>query len=65
MNLDFRELSKEDKIKAINETIRQNGVEWIAYIITASSFDVYGRFNLSHSEDGGEYWYKIVDNQKK
>jgi len=64
MNLDFRKLSQTNKVKAINETIRQNDVDWLSYIITASSFDVYGWFNLEKSVDGSEYWFKIVDEQK-
>jgi hypothetical protein len=65
MNLDFRELSRENRIKAITEVLRQDDISRLAYLIGEQYYDVYGWFNLSDSEDGGEYWYKLVDNQKK
>jgi hypothetical protein len=65
MNLDFRELSRENRIKAITEVLRQDDISRLAYLVGEQYYDVYGWFNFLESVDGLDYWYSLVETDKE
>ena len=61
MNLDFRKLDRRNQIKAIEEVLRQDDVDYLSHLITKDNMDVYGWFDFSRSADGIDYWIDIRD----
>jgi hypothetical protein len=63
MNLDFRKLSREDQIKALDNLYsEENGCnDYLAHLITKERYDVYSWFSLSRSKEGLEYWIKLAN----
>lgn len=62
MNLDFKELSLTDQVKAIENVINENGgLTYLAYLISngEKSHDIYGWFQLNKSIEGDAYWYDV------
>lgn len=67
MNLDFRKLEQGDKAKAIQNIIDNDpdAINYLAYIISSSKFDVFSWFVLSGSNEGVDYWYDLQEKQAK
>jgi hypothetical protein len=66
MSIDFRRLSREDKIKAIDNVLKEvNGKEYLAHLINGSSLDIYGWFSILGANEGFDYWINIANEQKK
>lgn len=62
MNLDFKELSLTDQVKAIKNVISEDeSLTYLAYLIGngEASHDVYGWFVLGESNEGDAYWYDV------
>jgi hypothetical protein len=61
MNLDFKKLSVSDQVKAVNNVIENDSVQYLCYLIGngEESHDVYGWFVLDDSNEGGKYWYDV------
>jgi hypothetical protein len=62
MNLDFKELSLTDQVKAIKNVISEDeSLTYLAYLIGngEASHDVYGWFTLGESDEGDAYWYDV------
>ena len=58
-NFDFRTLSRVDQGRAIQNTIDRHGVEYLAYLIDAGEYDIYGWFWLDKSNEGEDYWFNL------
>lgn len=56
MGLNFKELSRIDQVKAINETILQHDESFLAYLIASNEMDLFSWFSFHLSEDGFDYW---------
>lgn len=65
MNLDFRKLDRTNQIKAIEEVLRQDSIDYLAFQINRDSMDVYGWFDFSKSKDGIDYWIDLRDEVNK
>ena len=54
MNLDFRKLSREDQIKALDNLYRiENGdSDYLVYLLTNEKYDVYSWFSFSKAKEG-------------
>jgi hypothetical protein len=67
MNLDFKKLSVSDQVKAVNNVIENDGVQYLCYLIGngEASHDVYGWFVLDDSNEGGKYWYDVREEISK
>ena len=67
MNLDFRKLSREGQIKALDNLYSaENGCsDYLAHLITNGKYDVYGWFSLSQSKEGIEYWIDLANKINK
>jgi len=61
MNLDFRKLSRDQQVEAINEVLTQPnyGPGFLAYLIADESYDVYGWFDFRSSKRGSDYWIEL------
>lgn len=56
INFDFRDLSRSDQVKAIQNVIDKEGVGFLAFLIAVGEYDIYGWFNLDKSNEGVKYW---------
>ena len=68
MNLDFKELSYDAKIKAIQNVISDDPtLNYLTYIISNGEkcHDVFGWFSLKLSIEGSEYWMNIKNEINK
>ena len=67
MNLDFRKLSREDQIKALDNLYNvENGCnDYLAHLITSEQYDVYSWFSFSRSKEGGDYWVELSNKINK
>jgi hypothetical protein len=61
INLDFNFLSFDEREKAINNTIRENGIEHLTYVLCRGDYDIYGWFNFANSPEDMKYWYGIKE----
>jgi len=63
MNLDFKKLSVNDQVKAVENVIRLDSVGYLCYLIGngEKSHDVYGWFSLKDSLEGSDYWYDVAN----
>jgi hypothetical protein len=63
MNLDFRKLSREDQIKALDNLYREeNGCNgFLAHLITSEQYDVYSWFSFSSTTEGADYWINLKE----
>ena len=59
INFDFRDLSKSDQVKAIQNTIKRHDMEFLAYLIANGEYDICGWFNFDKSNEGAEYWFNL------
>jgi hypothetical protein len=61
MNLDFKKLSVSDQVKAVENVIRLDSINYLCYLIGngEKSHDVYGWFVLGDSLEGDQYWYDV------
>jgi hypothetical protein len=64
MKLDFRKLSRVDQIKAINNVIERDSVDWLASLISRSTYDVYSWFIFGNSNEGEDYWLNLKKEQE-
>ena len=67
MNLDFRKLSREDQIKALDNLYsEENGCnDYLAHLITSGKYDVYSWFRFSKAKEGGDYWIDLANKINK
>ena len=67
MNLDFRKLSREDQIKALDNLYNvENGYnDYLAHLITKEKYDVYSWFSFSRSKEGSDYWIDLANKINK
>ncbi len=67
MNLDFKKLSVNDQVKAVENVIRLDSVGYLCYLIGngEKSHDVYGWFVLGDSLEGDQYWYDVANEINK
>lgn len=63
MNLDFRKLSHDDQIKALDNLYHaENGSNnYLAYLITNEKYDVYSWFSFSSAKEGDDYWINLKE----
>ena len=59
MNLDFRKLSYDDQIKAVENVIKLDSIEYLAYLISKGKYDVYSWFSFRKSKEGDDYWFNL------
>lgn len=61
MNLDFRMLSNDDKVKALDNLYRvENGNSaYLVYLLTNEKYDVYSWFSFSKAKEGADYWINL------
>lgn len=59
ISFDFRDLSRDDQAKVIQNTIDRHGMEYLAYLIVAGDYDIFGWFNLDKSNEGADYWFNL------
>lgn len=59
ISFDFRDLSRSDQAKAIQNTINRHDMEYLAYLIAEGEYDIYGWFNLEKSNEGADYWFNL------
>jgi hypothetical protein len=64
MSLNFKELSRRDQVKAINETISQHDESFLAYLIASNEMDLFSWFSFHLSEDGSDYWIDKIKSKK-
>jgi hypothetical protein len=57
----FRDLDRDDQIKAINNVISQHGVDQLAYLIQVNDIAIYGWFSFEESKEGSEYWLNLLN----
>ena len=67
MNLDFRKLSREDQIKALDNLYNvENGYnDYLAHLITKEKYDIYSWFSFSRSKEGSDYWIDLANKINK
>jgi hypothetical protein len=67
MNLDFRMLSHDDKVKALDNLYRvENGdSDYLVYLLTNEKYDVYSWFSFSKAKEGSEYWINLSNKINK
>ena len=61
MTLIFRELNRENRIKAIDNVLSQYGVDRLAYLINEDNMDLYGWFSFKKSTEGQDYWLNLIN----
>lgn len=61
MNLDFNFLTFDEREKALNNTIMENGIVHLTYVLGGGDYDIYGWFNFAKSLEGMDYWYGIKE----
>ena len=61
--LTFKDLSREDQIKAINNIIKQSGLDQLAYLIEKNEMNLYRWFNFGESAEGSDYWLNLINNR--
>jgi hypothetical protein len=57
----FRDLNRDDQVKAINNVISQYGVDQLAYLIKQDDMNLYGWFSFETSPEGTEYWLNLLN----
>jgi hypothetical protein len=57
----FRDLDRDDQVKAINNVISQYGVDQLAYLIKQDDMNLYGWFSFGTSPEGAEYWSNLLN----
>ena len=64
MNLDFRKLSHDDQVKALDNLYRiEEGTNnYLAYLIANEKYDVYSWFSFSKAKEGDDYWINLKTN---
>ena len=61
MRATFRDLDRDDQVKAINNVISQYGVDQLAYLIKQNDMNLYGWFSLETSKEGAKYWLNLLN----
>jgi hypothetical protein len=64
MNLDFRKLEHGDQIKAVENVIKLDSIEYLAFLISKGKYDVYSWFSFSRSIEGDDYWFNLKEKVK-
>lgn len=61
MNLDFRKLSHDDQVKALDNLYRIEGGsnKYLAYLIKNKKYDVYSWFCFAMAAEGSDYWINL------
>ena len=61
MILDFKDLTITEQSQAVENLIKMNDANFIAYLLRQGEFksDLYGWFNIENTTEGWEYWYEI------
>ena len=59
--MNFRELNKENQIKAIDNVLSEYGADQLAYLIKEDSMDLYGWFSFNKSKEGYDYWLNLTN----
>ena len=59
--LTFKDLSREDQIKAINNITKESGLDQLAYLIEKNEMDLYGWFSFKKSTEGQDYWLNLIN----
>ena len=59
ISFDFRDLSRGDQVRAIENTIKRHDMEYLAYLIANGEYDIYGWFNMDKSNEGVKYWFNL------
>ena len=57
----FRDLDRDDQIKAINNVISQYGVDHLAYLIQQDDMNLSGWFSFGTSKEGAKYWLNLLN----
>jgi len=57
----FRDLDRDDQIKAINNVISQYGVDQLAYLIQVNYMNFPGWFSFETSPEGAKYWLNLLN----
>lgn len=59
--MNFRELNKENQIKAIDNVLSEYGADQLAYLIKEDNMDLYGWFSFKKSKEGLDYWSNLIN----
>ncbi len=57
----FRDLKRDDQVKAINNVISQYGVDQLVYLIKQDDMNLYGWFSFETSPEGAKYWLNLLN----
>lgn len=65
MKVDFRNLSLENKAKAIANVIKISGTNHLAYLLEVENNNITGWFSFERSAEGFDYWSKLDEDDYK
>ena len=67
MNIDFKKLDYRDRVKAVENLLKERDLDFLSYIIAngPDSHDIYGWFQIDQSNEGNDYWLNIKNEQQK